>query len=105
MAKQFLAQALTYRIADKTVLHDVSLSLNQGEMVALIGPNGAGKSTLLRLLTGYLSPTSGSCHLAGKPLESWSTMTRQRLRAPAFLEHADVVASTCSDAPADTARI
>ena len=81
MAKQFLAQALTYRIADKTVLHDVSLSLNQGEMVALIGPNGAGKSTLLRLLTGYLSPTSGSCHLAGKPLESWSTQTLSRHRA------------------------
>lgn len=81
MAEQFLAQALTYRIADKTVLHDVSLSLNQGEMMALIGPNGAGKSTLLRLLTGYISPTSGSCNLAGKPLESWSTQTLSRHRS------------------------
>lgn len=81
MAEQFLAQALTYRIADKTILHDVSLSLNQGEMVALIGPNGAGKSTLLRLLTGYLPPTSGSCELAGKSLDRWCTQTLSRHRA------------------------
>lgn len=81
MAEQFLAQALTYRIADKTVLHNVSLSLNQGEMVALIGPNGAGKSTLLRLLTGYLPPTSGSCKLVGKPLDRWSTQMLSRHRA------------------------
>ncbi|MEA9395832.1 heme ABC transporter ATP-binding protein [Lelliottia amnigena] len=81
MAEQFLAQALTYRIADKTVLHDVSLSLNPGEMVALIGPNGAGKSTLLRLLTGYLPPTSGSCKLAGKPLGKWSMQRLSRHRA------------------------
>ena len=81
MAEAFIVQALTYRIADKTVVDDVSFSLHQGEMLALIGPNGAGKSTLLRLLTGFLKPASGVCELAGQPLQAWSTQTLARYRA------------------------
>lgn len=81
MAEQFCAQGLTYGTADKTVIRDVSLSLERGELVALIGPNGAGKSTLLRLLTGFLKPASGECVLGGKPLEAWSTQTLSRHRA------------------------
>lgn len=81
MAEQFCAQGLTYGTADKTVIRDVSLSLERGELVALIGPNGAGKSTLLRLLTGFLKPASGVCVLGGKPLEAWSTQTLSRHRA------------------------
>lgn len=81
MVEQFCAQALTYGTAAKTVIRDVSLSLELGELVALIGPNGAGKSTLLRLLTGFLKPASGACVLGGKPLESWSTQTLSRHRA------------------------
>lgn len=81
MVEQFSAQALTYGTADKTVIRDVSLSLDQGELVALIGPNGAGKSTLLRLLTGFLKPDAGQCTLGGKALETWSTQTLSRHRA------------------------
>jgi branched-chain amino acid transport system ATP-binding protein len=42
------------------ILHDVSVSVARGEIVALIGPNGAGKSTLLRAATGMIKPTQGS---------------------------------------------
>lgn len=41
------------------VLHDVSLTVNPGELVTLIGANGAGKSTLLRTISGLLRPTTG----------------------------------------------
>jgi ABC-type multidrug transport system fused ATPase/permease subunit len=68
MADCFCAENLTFSVPQRTLINDVSLTLSQGELVALIGPNGAGKSTLLRLLTGYLKPTSGQCLLAGKPL-------------------------------------
>jgi branched-chain amino acid transport system ATP-binding protein len=46
----------------------VSLDIHQGEFLAVIGPNGSGKTTLLNLCTGYVRPTSGSVHLAGKDI-------------------------------------
>ncbi len=43
----------------RAVLHDVSLSVAPGEVVALVGPNGAGKSTVAKLLCGLYAPTTG----------------------------------------------
>jgi ABC-2 type transport system ATP-binding protein len=47
-------------------LRDVTLSLKEGDRVALVGHNGAGKSTLLRVLAGIYEPTRGSTHIDGK---------------------------------------
>ena len=47
-------------------LRDVSFRIGRGELVGLIGPNGAGKSTLVKLMTGILTPTSGSCMVDGR---------------------------------------
>ena len=49
-----------------TALNSASFSIEQGELVGLIGPNGAGKSTTVKLLTGILTPTSGSCTVDGR---------------------------------------
>jgi len=46
-------------------LHDVSLTVNKGEVVTLIGANGAGKSTTLRAITGLLTPRSGRVTFEG----------------------------------------
>jgi iron complex transport system ATP-binding protein len=53
---------------DRPVLHQVSLDVRAGEMLAIVGPNGAGKSTLLKILSGSLTPWSGSVELEGRPL-------------------------------------
>ncbi|OLS36817.1 ATP-binding cassette domain-containing protein [Bacillus sp. MRMR6] len=46
-------------------VHDISLSIKPGEMVGYIGENGAGKSTTIKMLTGILTPTSGSIEVNG----------------------------------------
>ncbi|MCW2759492.1 MAG: branched-chain amino acid transport ATP-binding protein LivF, partial [Nocardioidaceae bacterium] len=50
------------------VLHEVSLSLEEGTITAVLGANGAGKSTLLRVLSGLLRPTSGRVRARGDDL-------------------------------------
>ncbi|MCI0158953.1 nitrate/sulfonate/bicarbonate ABC transporter ATP-binding protein [Leifsonia shinshuensis] len=53
---------------EKTVLSGVSLSIRQGEIVALLGRSGSGKSTLLRCIAGLIAPTSGSVSFKGDVL-------------------------------------
>jgi ABC-type nitrate/sulfonate/bicarbonate transport system ATPase subunit len=50
-----------------SVIEDVSLSVGDGEFVAIVGPSGCGKSTLLNLLAGFIRPDAGSVSVDGKP--------------------------------------
>jgi len=65
------AQHLAFRRGRQTILRDASLELRAREVVALIGGNGAGKTTLLEILTGALSPDSGSVHYHDKLPRFW----------------------------------
>ena len=47
-------------------VRDISFEVPKGEILGFIGPNGAGKSTVIKMLTGILTPTSGSCTINGK---------------------------------------
>jgi NitT/TauT family transport system ATP-binding protein len=51
-----------------TAFEDISVSVRDGEFVALVGPSGCGKSSLLRVIAGLSDLTSGHCSVAGKPL-------------------------------------
>jgi len=53
-----------------TVLRDISLNVEAGEIVALLGSNGAGKSTLINTVTGILKPTSGRISFEGADISS-----------------------------------
>jgi len=50
---------------------DISLEVEQGEIVGLIGPNGAGKTTLFNCIVGYYKPTSGNVSFAGEDITGW----------------------------------
>ena len=52
-----------------TVLEDVSVTIREGEVVALLGRSGSGKSTLLRLMAGLLRPTTGQVLHDGRPVD------------------------------------
>ena len=56
---------LTKSFGDLTALDDVTVSLEQGQIVGLLGPNGSGKTTLIKILNGLLQPTSGSVTING----------------------------------------
>ncbi|AEE97113.1 metal ABC transporter ATP-binding protein [Mahella australiensis] len=56
---------VTFAYEDKTVLENISLTIEQGEFSAIIGPNGSGKSTLINIMVGLLTPNSGSVRIAG----------------------------------------
>lgn len=57
---------LTKRYGDKTIVDNVSLSVNKGEIYGFLGLNGAGKTTTIRTLLGMIRPTSGDVYLYGK---------------------------------------
>ena len=59
---------LTKYYDDFQALKGISFEIKSGEIVGILGPNGAGKSTTLRILTSYLSPTSGDAVIDGKSI-------------------------------------
>ena len=59
---------VTYRRADKQILHGVSFTVREGEHWALLGPNGAGKSTVLSFCGAVTFPTSGTVCVLGEQL-------------------------------------
>ena len=55
-----------------TVLHGISLNIQQGEFVSIVGPSGNGKSTLLNMVTGIDRPSSGEVIVSGSPIHKMS---------------------------------
>lgn len=60
-----IVKNLTKVYGKQKALNDVSLSIEDGEIVGLLGPNGAGKSTMMKILTCFIPPTSGDVKVCG----------------------------------------
>ncbi|MHB8574865.1 MAG: ABC transporter ATP-binding protein [Dehalococcoidia bacterium] len=81
-------RGLTVRFGKHTVLDAVDLELRPGELLGLVGRNGSGKSTLVRAITRIVSRASGTIHIFGEPVESFSApgLARQAAVVPQAIE-------------------
>ncbi len=75
-----VAQSITKKYGDLTVLSDIDLSVNKGEIVAVTGPSGAGKTTLLQILGTLDKPTSGKVLYDGKEVTDLNDKALSRFR-------------------------
>lgn len=64
---------LCFSYSGKEVLHEINLTVNHNDFVAVIGPNGGGKTTLLKLILGLLQPTRGNIRINGHEVRNCST--------------------------------
>jgi ABC-2 type transport system ATP-binding protein len=65
--------------AGTSALHDVSVTIQPGELFALVGPDGAGKTTLLRILAGLLSASRGQARIDGVDVSADPAQVKQRI--------------------------
>ena len=70
---------VTLKVSGRKLIKEVSLNVEQGEVVGLLGPNGAGKTTTFNLIVGLLNPDSGNILLYEKSISSKSMASRARL--------------------------
>jgi iron(III) transport system ATP-binding protein len=71
---------LSVSFGGQEILHDVNLSVEQKELIAVLGSSGAGKSTLLRLIAGFEAPSAGEIWLSGQKVSSADTLTAPERR-------------------------
>jgi lipopolysaccharide export system ATP-binding protein len=75
---QLAARGLTKSYRGRKVVDDVSIHLEEGEIVGLLGPNGAGKTTTFYMISGLIKPGSGAVSLNGKDITDWPIHRRAR---------------------------
>ncbi len=71
---------ITYKVGPSTLLNDVSIWVEAGQLLAIVGPNGAGKSTLVKVLSGDLQAQHGHVVFSSKPLKQWDRRKLARTR-------------------------
>src|SRR5579863_4281975 len=69
---------LSCALAGRPVLRDITLSLHEGETVALLGRSGSGKTTLLKAVNGLVQPSGGEIRLEGKAAAEWDPIRLRR---------------------------
>ena len=67
MERLLEVKSLTVKIGNKTILEDISLNVEKGEIVAIVGPNGGGKTTLIKTILGFIQAYKGDIKIFGLP--------------------------------------
>lgn len=95
MQKAILITTLNKSYGRTKALHNLNISVNQGEIYCLLGPNGAGKTTLIKSIAGIIKPDSGNIDVFGLRIPSQKKYLRKRLgympQTPALYEDITVI--------------
>lgn len=92
------AQHLRFNyLPGKTVLHDISMHVSEGEILYVLGKNGGGKTTLLSCMAGILKPVSGQIFLDRQALDTYTSQERARLIGLIPQMHISAFAYTVGD--------
>ena len=78
------SENLVKRYGSRTVVREVSVDVEQGEIVGLLGPNGAGKTTTFYMVVGFVKPTAGRVYLDGDDITELA-MFRRAQRGVGYL--------------------
>ena len=79
MREYIICENLVKRFGRKTVVKDVNMFIEKGEVVGLLGPNGAGKTTIFNMILGIVVPTSGRIFLNGMDITNFPVYKRARM--------------------------
>lgn len=79
MGEMIRVEDLVRRFGDIKAVNGISFSVGRGEVVGLLGPNGAGKTTTMRMITSFLSATSGNVFIDGESVADHPLRTRSKI--------------------------
>ncbi len=69
---------LSCTLGGRTILHDISLDVGEGETLVLLGRSGSGKTTLLKTVNGLIQPSAGAIRFAGRATAEWDPIELRR---------------------------
>lgn len=81
MSPVLTVENLGFKYREKSVLKDISFSIDPGEFVSIIGPNGSGKTTLIKLISKINKPGKGNIYIKGKNIQTLSNKELARIIA------------------------
>lgn len=85
------AEHITKQYDGKTIIRDINIELNQGELVSLLGVSGSGKTTLFHILSGLVAPEEGRVTLAGEDITQKPGRISYMMQKDLLLPHKKII--------------
>lgn len=85
------AEHITKRYGNKTIIRDINIELNQGELVSLLGVSGSGKTTLFHVLSGLIAPEEGRVTLNDKDVTNKPGHISYMMQKDLLLQHKKII--------------